>query len=91
MMLAKYTANSKGDLTGLRNLTIERAPTIPSDKAIFPEITFVITKVIIGRTTNVAEWLKVLIQVWPKKISKYLATIDMNTKIPTAIKLSVSV
>tara|TARA_Y100000739_G_C20416656_1_gene377010 strand:+ start:136 stop:360 length:225 start_codon:yes stop_codon:yes gene_type:complete len=43
VMLAKYTTSSKGDLTGFRNLTIERAPTIPKDRAIFPEITEVIT------------------------------------------------
>jgi len=49
----KYTVNSKGDLTGFLNLTMDKAPTIPRDKAIFPEITLVITKVIIGKNTIV--------------------------------------
>lgn len=44
----KYTESSKGDLTGFRNRTIDRAPTIPKDSAIFPEITLVITYVMIG-------------------------------------------
>ena len=35
----KKTTNSNGDLTGFRNLTIDKAPTIPRDRAIFPEIT----------------------------------------------------
>ena len=39
---AKYTDNSKGDLTGFLNLTIDNAPTIPSESAILPEITEVI-------------------------------------------------
>ena len=38
----KYTESSSGDLTGFRNLTMESAPTIPSERAIFPLITFVI-------------------------------------------------
>ena len=46
----KYTESSNGDLTGCRNRTIDRAPTIPKESAIFPEITLVITYVIIGST-----------------------------------------
>lgn len=34
--------------TGFLNLTIDKAPTNPKDKAIFPEITFVIIKVMGG-------------------------------------------
>jgi len=34
----KYTVNSKGDRTGFRNLTIDKAPTIPRDKAMSPDI-----------------------------------------------------
>jgi len=49
----KYTESSSGDLTGFRNLTIDRAPTIPKESAIFPEIKFVITNVIIGSTNIV--------------------------------------
>ena len=54
VMLAKYIANSKGDLTGFLNLTIDKAPTIPKESAIFPDITFVITNVIIGKISKVA-------------------------------------
>ena len=39
---AKYIDNSKGDLTGFLNLTIDKAPTIPSESAMLPEITEVI-------------------------------------------------
>ena len=35
----KYEASSRGERTGFLNLTIDKAPTIPKDKAIFPEIT----------------------------------------------------
>ena len=54
VIAAKYTVNSKGDLTGFLNLTIESAPTIPSERAIFPEITEVIMYVINGKNNNVA-------------------------------------
>ena len=50
----KYTVSSNGERTGLRNLTIDNAPTIPRDNAIFPEITLVIQKVVIGRKKIVA-------------------------------------
>ena len=53
-MLAKYIESSNGDLTGFLNRIIDRAPTIPRDKAMFPAITFVITKVIIGKKVRVA-------------------------------------
>ena len=39
----KYVDSSKGDLTGLRKRTIDRAPTIPKDNAMLPEMTLVIT------------------------------------------------
>ena len=45
---AKKIINSKGFLTGFLNLTIERAPIIPKDNAIFPAIKVVITIVIGG-------------------------------------------
>ena len=47
---AKYILSSKEFLTGFLNLIIERAPTIPNDKAIFPLITFVTTNVIAGKS-----------------------------------------
>ena len=43
VMETKYTVSSNGDLTGFRNLTMDKAPTIPSDKAISPEISVVRT------------------------------------------------
>tara|TARA_B100000795_G_scaffold236357_1_gene196435 strand:- start:622 stop:957 length:336 start_codon:yes stop_codon:yes gene_type:complete len=52
----KYIDNSRGDLTGFLNRTIERAPTIPRDKAILPDITLVITNVINGKSIKVAVW-----------------------------------
>ena len=45
---AKKITNSNGFLTGFLNLTIERAPIIPKDNAIFPAIKVVITIVIGG-------------------------------------------
>ena len=45
---AKKKINSRGFFTGVLNLTIDNAPIIPNDRAIFPEMTFVITKVIGG-------------------------------------------
>lgn len=39
----KYTDSSNGDLTGFLKRTIERAPTIPSESAILPDITLVMT------------------------------------------------
>jgi hypothetical protein len=56
VIAAKYTDNSSGDRTGFLNRTIDRAPTIPRDKAIFPDITFVITYVITGKRVKVAVW-----------------------------------
>ena len=72
VIAAKYTVNSKGDLTGFRKRTIESAPTIPSDNAIFPEITDVIIYVIKGRNNKVAVWESVLIHFWPNNSSKIL-------------------
>jgi hypothetical protein len=46
---AKNKTNSKGLFTGFLNLTIDKAPIIPSDKAKFPDIKIVIIKVIEGR------------------------------------------
>ena len=47
-MARKYTDSSRGDLTGFQR-TIERAPTMPRLSAISPEITLVMTNVIIGK------------------------------------------
>ena len=35
----KYTDNSSGDRTGFLKRTIDKAPTIPRERAMFPEIT----------------------------------------------------
>ena len=53
VMHVKYTVSSNGDLTGFLNLTIDKAPTIPNDNAIFPEITLVTKNVITGKKTIV--------------------------------------
>ena len=50
---SKYITSSRALLTGCLNLTIDKAPIIPRDKAMFPEIVLVITYVMIGRTINV--------------------------------------
>ena len=52
-MAAKYIDSSNGDLTGFLNLTIDSAPTIPRESAIFPAIVFVIIKVIAGKNEKV--------------------------------------
>ena len=53
---AKYITSSNVFFTGFRNLTIERAPTRPSDNAIFDLIEFVIAQVIIGNKIKVKVW-----------------------------------
>ena len=50
----KKTTNSNGDFTGFLNLTIDKAPTIQRDRAMFPEITEVTILVTKGRIINVA-------------------------------------
>ena len=45
--------SSRGDLTGLRNLTIDKAPTNPRDNAMFPLITCVTPNVTIGSNNKV--------------------------------------
>ena len=49
----KYTVSSSGDRTGFRKRTIDKAPTIPRESAMFPEITCVMIYVIIGNNTRV--------------------------------------
>ena len=62
MTTLKNITNSNDDLTGFLNLTIDKAPIIPRDRAIFPEITLVIAKVIIGSNTRVIVPENVFIQ-----------------------------
>ena len=50
----KNIDNSKGLLTGCLNLTIDRAPTIPSDKAMFPDMLLVMTYEIGGNRKQVS-------------------------------------
>ena len=45
----KYITNSNGFFTGFLNLTIDNAPIIPNERAIFPEITVVIPLVTTGK------------------------------------------
>ena len=49
----KYIINSDGFFTGVLNLTIDKAPTIPSDNAILFEIADVITYPVRGRKIKV--------------------------------------
>ena len=56
----KKIVNSNGLLTGFLNLTIESAPTIPNERAIFPDINFVTTNVIGGNNKQVKVKWKVL-------------------------------
>ena len=51
-------------MTGLLNRTIDKAPIIPKDRAIFPEITLVMANVMIGKRNKVIVPEKVLIQFW---------------------------
>ncbi len=50
---AKNKTNSKGLFTGVLNLTIDKAPIIPSDRAILLEINVVIIEVITGNKQKV--------------------------------------
>ena len=59
---ANIAVNSNGDLTGFLNLTIDNAPTKPSDKEMLPLITDVIPKVMIGNKSKVAASCRDLIQ-----------------------------
>jgi len=68
----KYTVSSKGDFTGFRNLTIDKAPTRPNESAKLFEITEVTEKVIIGSKRNDRECAKVLHQVCPQNPSDIL-------------------
>ena len=52
----KNITNSKGFLTGVLNLIIERAPTIPNDRAILEEIEEVIVKPIGASNTKFNSW-----------------------------------
>ena len=68
----KYIESSSGLFTGCLNLIIDNAPTIPKDKAIFPEITVVITRPIIGKIQNVVTLEKLFAQFCPDKASDKL-------------------
>ena len=46
---SKYIINSNALFTGCLKRTIDKAPIIPNDKAMFPVIVFVITNVIKGK------------------------------------------
>ena len=60
---------------------IDKAPTIPKERAIFPEITVVITKPIKGKIQNVVTLEKVLAQFWPE------STRDILIKAPIKIAI----
>jgi len=52
----KNITNSNGLLTGVLNLTIDKAPIIPSDKAMLLDINVVIMDVIGGNKQKVNVW-----------------------------------
>ena len=60
---------------------MDKAPTIPKDKAIFPEITVDITSPIIGRIQNVVILEKLFAQFWPDKIRDKLIKPPMKIDI----------
>ena len=66
--------SSKELLTGFLNLTIDRAPTIPKDKAIFPEITLVspLELIEIEKKENKKNSLKGTIICKAKRCNNYL-------------------
>ena len=78
----KYIESSNGLLTGCLNLIIDKAPTIPKDNAIFPDITVVITNPMRGNIKNVVTLEYVLAQFWPDSIKEKL----INPPIAIAIK-----
>lgn len=88
VIIRKNTTNSKEDRTGFRNRTIERAPIIPSDKAIFPEITLVIEKVMIGKRIRVSVEENVLTQLCPFNKIENLVNIEKNSRNAIALNLS---
>ena len=53
---AKNKTSSRGLFTGFLNLTIDKAPIIPKDKAKFPDIKAVIIIVIVGSRQYVNVW-----------------------------------
>ena len=61
-IIKKNITSSNDDRTGFLNLTIDRAPIIPSESAILVEITLVMAKVMIGKSMRVIVPAKVLIQ-----------------------------
>ena len=64
--------NSRGLLTGCLNLIMDKAPTIPRDNAMLPDITCVITKPIKGNKQYVIILEKDFAQYWPDKFNETL-------------------
>ena len=67
-------------MTGCLNLTIDKAPIIPKDSAILPEIVFVIIYVITGKTMNATVCAWDLAQACPVKLKENLNNnpLDIN-------------
>ena len=78
----KYIESSRGLFTGCLNLIIDKAPTIPKDNAIFPDITVVITNPMSGNIQNVVTLEYVFAQFWPDRIKEIL----INPPIAIAMK-----
>ena len=54
---------------------------MPSDKAMLPEITEVIEKVMTGKRTIEAVWVRVVTHFWPSSTNENLIRKDDKTKI----------
>tara|TARA_Y100000741_G_scaffold329177_1_gene282914 strand:- start:1367 stop:1699 length:333 start_codon:yes stop_codon:yes gene_type:complete len=64
LIKAKYIISSRLFLTGFLNLTIDKAPTNPKERAILVFITDVIPQVITGSKTKERDWLYVDNHLW---------------------------
>ena len=84
----KYTESSSGERTGFRKRTMDNAPTIPNERAILPEITFVIIKVRSGSRTSVAVCAVVVIHRWPTICNRKRMNIDIDIRSNIAYSLS---
>ena len=78
---SKYIINSNALLTGCLKRTIDRAPIMPNESAIFPAIVFVITYVITGNIMKATVWACDFAQAWPVKERENLNERPPKTKI----------
>lgn len=75
---SKYIINSRALFTGCLNLTIDNAPIIPKERAIFPYIVLVIMHVIIGKIKKDMVWEYDLAHICPADIRDNLMKYPPN-------------